>query len=108
MIDPCTLAVRLPNLAMNDAASYALPGIDVRRTDRVARVAYWSHMLRELSRMGIEPIASCRACGTHTGNACDFCMAAGTTHVSYHGHVLAGSPLCGPCENNWHCPVCGN
>ena len=91
-----------------EGATYVLPGLNARRTDRVARVAEWSFMLRELARLGIEPIASCRACGTHTGHACDICAAAGRTHVSYHGHILAGSPLCGACEDDWHCPVCGN
>ena len=50
-------------------------------------------------------VGACVTCRQPTGNFCDPCVEAGYTFEVPSGQVMAGSPICGPCET-FHCYVC--
>ena len=50
-------------------------------------------------------MGGCVTCGQPTGNFCDPCVNAGRTFEVPAGQIMAGSPICGPCED-FHCYVC--
>ena len=80
--------------------------IAVRRACPLAREMFYLEMMDQVDNFPqLVFMGACVTCGQPTGNFCDPCVDAGRTFEVPAGQIMAGSPICGPCET-FHCYVC--
>ena len=80
--------------------------MNVRRACPLARDIFYQGMMAQVDQFPeLTFVSACVTCGQPTGNYCDPCVDAGYTFEVPSGQVMAGTPVCGPCET-FHCYVC--
>ena len=81
--------------------------MDARRACPLARQIFYWQMMDEVEQFpALVHMGPCASCGQATGNFCDSCVSAGHSFEVPSGLIMSGSPLCGPCEEDFHCYVC--
>jgi hypothetical protein len=80
--------------------------INLRRACPLARELFYQGLMNQAhNHPHIVYMGRCVSCGQPTGNFCDPCVNAGRTFEVPAGQIMAGSPICGQCED-FHCYVC--
>ena len=83
-----------------------IDSINVRRACPLARELFYLELTDQAhNHPHMVYMGGCVTCGQPTGNFCDPCVSAGRTFEVPAGQIMAGSPICGPCED-FHCYVC--
>ena len=84
-----------------------IASIALRRACPMARELLYLEMMDQANNFHhMVYMGACVTCGQPTGNFCDPCVNAGRTFEVPAGQIMAGSPICGSCEETFHCYVC--